>query len=675
MKNCAAIAIFLLFLSIINAKAQACSVLGQTPATAFPLCTKDTFVQTTVPICVNKDMKVQGCAASTASYQDKNPFWYRFTCYQSGTLGFTITPNNLADDYDWQLFDITGISDLNAVYTNAQLFVTANWSGSSGLTGASPRGTNIVECGSDPADNVNTFSKMPSLQTGHTYLLMISHYSDSQSGYKLSFGGGDAVINDPTLPDMKKMQVSCDASTISLKLVTKMKCNSISADGSDFSISPAAATVVAATGVGCNSSFDMDSITLVLSNPLPPGNYNLVIKAGVDANTLLDDCDRDIPVGHQLPFVITPLQPTPLDSISPLKCAPSQLELVFSKPMHCSAVAADGSDFIVTGPSPVTVIGASGNCNENDLSSTITVKLASPIVVGGTYQLQLKRGSDLNTIVDACGQETPIGSTVSFTIKDTVSADFNYQIHNGCIADTVFFSHNAAHAVNQWFWTFGTAGISNVQTPKVIFTTFGDKPVSLIVSNGFCTDTVSKIVSLSNQVIAAFKTDSIICPEDAASFKNFSTGPITGYNWIFGNSNTSTQETPDPQHYPLVAAEKTYQVQLIVENNDGCYDTAVSKIRVLKSCYIAVPNAFTPNGDGNNDYLYPLNALKADNLDFNVYNRLGQLVFHTTDWTKKWDGTISGQLQSSGNYVWTLQYVNHDTGKKVFLKGTSVLLR
>ena len=83
----------------------------------------------------------------------------------------------------------------------------------------------------------------------------------------------------------------------------------------------------------------------------------------------------------------------------------------------------------------------------------------------------------------------------------------------------------------------------------------------------------------------------------------------------------------------------------------------------------------TPNGDGFNDYLYPLNAYKADNLEYNVYNRFGQLVFHTTDWTHKWDGTISGKPQSTGTYVWTLRYTNHDTGKKVFLKGTSVLIR
>ena len=116
---------------------QACSTLGQTPASAFPVCTKDTFIQSTVPICTNKRLVIPGCGPATGDYADKNPFWYRFTCYQSGSLNFLITPNDLNDDYDWQLYDITGVTDLNAVYTNAALFVVGNWSGSSGLTGAS----------------------------------------------------------------------------------------------------------------------------------------------------------------------------------------------------------------------------------------------------------------------------------------------------------------------------------------------------------------------------------------------------------------------------------------------------------------------------------------------------------------------------------------------------------
>jgi gliding motility-associated-like protein len=58
-----------------------------------------------------------------------------------------------------------------------------------------------------------------------------------------------------------------------------------------------------------------------------------------------------------------------------------------------------------------------------------------------------------------------------------------------------------------------------------------------------------------------------------------------------------------------------------------------------------------------------------------VYNRFGQLLFQTTDWTNKWDGSFKGQGADAATYVWILQYTHVDTGKKVEQKGTTVLIR
>ena len=93
------------------------------------------------------------------------------------------------------------------------------------------------------------------------------------------------------------------------------------------------------------------------------------------------------------------------------------------------------------------------------------------------------------------------------------------------------------------------------------------------------------------------------------------------------------------------------------------------------NCYISVPSAFTPNGDGLNDYLYPLNAYKATDLIFRVYNRYGQVIFETKDWTMKWDGTYKNQPQASGTYVWTLEFTEPISHKRIAQKGTTVLIR
>ena len=376
--------LLLFFLSRNSFSQTVCNGLGQNPQTAFPVCGTDTFKMASVPIC--GDRLVPGpCTASQVT--DKNPYWYKFTCFSAGTLGFLIKPNTFSDDYDWQLFDVTNRNPAD-IYTDSSLFVSCNWSGEPGNTGASAAGTLPSVCGSTgtgPA--LPLFSKMPSLLLGHNYLLLISHFSDSQSGYSLSFGGGSANITDPVIPNLLKARAACDGSSVSVKLNKKMKCSSLAANGSDFSISPAIAPIISAVGIGCSTGFDMDSVVLTLGGIVPPGNYSIRIETGTDGNNLLDNCDRGFPIGQSLPVTVYPLTPTPMDSISKIGCAPVVLELVFKDPMFCNSVAADGSDFVITGTQPISIVGATGVCSANGLSQLVRVSLSAPIQRAGNFQI------------------------------------------------------------------------------------------------------------------------------------------------------------------------------------------------------------------------------------------------------------------------------------------------
>jgi len=651
-----------------NIYSQICTTLGQTPATAFPVCGTDVFTQTTVPIC--RTNKIPTKCVDSNFIGDKNPYWYKFTCYVSGTLGFVITPNTITDDYDWQIFDITGRNPNDVYINNPALTISYNWSGNSGLTGAKAgSGSGLYNC-AGPA--YPTFNDMATLIQGHTYLLLVSHFDDSQSGYQLSFGGGTAALVDTVQPRFKSVSINCDGSMISLKLNKKLKCSSIASDGSDFMISPSG-TIASVAGIDCSSSFDVDSIVIKLSAPLPPGNYTLTAQNGTDGNTLLDNCNVMLAVGEKLNFTLAALQPTPMDSISPVKCKPSSLRLVFKKPMQCNSIAADGSDFTVTGPSAVSVISANGTCN-NGVTTTIDVQLASAIKVGGMYQVNLKTGSDGNTLIDECGQQS-LAASLAFTGYDTASAFFTYQVNVGCHFDTLSFSGPAANGVNQWSWSVNGNKFSTQQNPVRILPASGQFTIVLSASNGVCTDSSSTTIVLDDEVKARFQTTNTICPEDSAFFTNTSTGKINSWLWDLGNGVTSIQPTPAPQTYPKTGVETHYIALLTVVGENGCIDTTRQTIRVLKSCFIGVPNAFTPNNDGINDFYYPINAFKADDLDFRVYNRWGQVVFKSNDWTKKWDGKIKGIPQPPGVYVWTFRYIHRDTGKKYSLKGNVMLIR
>ncbi|HEX4850967.1 MAG TPA: gliding motility-associated C-terminal domain-containing protein, partial [Puia sp.] len=413
-----------------------------------------------------------------------------------------MTQANLGDNYNWAVFDITNRNP-DDVYTDPSLFLGGNWSGTYGVTGATA-GPQPVQCASDNSMNITPYSAQPPLVQGHTYLLLVTHYTDTPSGFNLSFIGGTAVITNPNIRALGAIEADCDGVTVLVKMNQQIKCKSVATDGSDFTLQGTSSTIISATVANCGTDSTTDSVILKLNSPLTPGNYTLGIQVGSDGNTLLDNCDNSVTTNDNLSFSMSAqTPPTPMDSLTKVECGPKTLQLVFRKAIQCSSIAADGSDFSISGSSPVIIQSASGVCTDGK-TNTILLQLSQPIPAGN-YQLQLKTGSDGNTIIDACQQPTPAGSSIQF----------------------------------------GATG----------------------------------------------------------------------------------------------------------------------------GCVIAVPSAFTPNGDGHNDYLYPLNSSKANNLEFRVYNRNGQLIFSSRDGSKKWDGTFNGKAQDTGTYVWTLQYTDKESGKKVFMKG------
>jgi gliding motility-associated-like protein len=667
--------ILLLLLQGGHSFGQVCTELGQTPSTAFPVCGTTVFHQASVPICATVNIFVPGCSnqPNGASYQNKNPYFYKFTCYQSGTLGFLISPLAADEDYDWQLWDITG-QNPDAIFTNNSLVVTGNWAGTYGNTGAAAGGTNSIQCGSDPAANLPTFSAMPSLIVGHEYILMISHFTNGQSGYDLSFSGGSAVITDPTTPHLVTAKPDCDGTKITVKLNKKVKCTSLTSTGTEFSLLPAVTNVIFAESDSCAFGFDFDEITLTLASPLPNGNYSVIINNGSDGNTLRDNCDNLVPPGEIASFLYAAPQPIFADSIGKLACAPDSIKVYFPKKIACNSIASNGSDFSVTGPVPVTVSSAFGNCI-NGKTDYVVVKFSSPITTKGIYTLTLKAGNDGNVVIDECGQETPL-QTLTFSGFDTVSADFQYQIFYGCLRDTIFFTHNGANDVNSWRWKFNSLPTVTTQNASSIFSASSTNAVSLTVSNGVCVDSTSATIKLDNEVKASFETESTICPEDSLVVKNTSTGNIDTWRWNFGSIGTRFVKDPPPFLFPTLSREIKYPVKLVVTNLAlGCSDSAIKLITVLDFCTTDIPSAFTPNNDGLNDRFGPHNALKADNYQFFIYNRWGQLIFESRKWQDRWDGKLKGILQGSGVYVWMLKYTNRVTKQQVIKKGTVTLIR
>lgn len=230
--------------------------------------------------------------------------------------------------------------------------------------------------------------------------------------------------------------------------------------------------------------------------------------------------------------------------------------------------------------------------------------------------------------------------------------------------------------MNSWYWNFNMDPPVFTQSHIIVWSAFSTNNIRLVVSNGTCSDTASSTITLDNEVKASFETEKVICPEDALAITNTSTGNIDLWRWNYDIIGSSNLEDPPPFLFPTINREAYYTVKLTVTNLSlGCSDSARKTLTVLDHCFIDVPTAFTPNNDGLNDFFRPHNALKADNYQFKVYNRWGQLIFSSANWQEKWDGRINGQVQPTGVYVWMLSYIHRDTKQAVFKKGTVTLIR
>ncbi|MEI9957194.1 MAG: gliding motility-associated C-terminal domain-containing protein [Ferruginibacter sp.] len=172
----------------------------------------------------------------------------------------------------------------------------------------------------------------------------------------------------------------------------------------------------------------------------------------------------------------------------------------------------------------------------------------------------------------------------------------------------------------------------------------------------------SKVVDVFTVPKINLGNDTVLCP---AVQLPIGVAFTPGYNYLWSNGATSPQILTDIY---------TSNYSLLVDNN-GCKGQDDISVKVLPACLIRVPNAFTPNGDGNNDKLRAVNADLAKEFTLKVYNRNGQLLYTTNNPLDGWDGFYKNAKADAGTYVWQLTYIDPWSNKKVFDKGTTILIR
>lgn len=126
---------------------------------------------------------------------------------------------------------------------------------------------------------------------------------------------------------------------------------------------------------------------------------------------------------------------------------------------------------------------------------------------------------------------------------------------------------------------------------------------------------------------------------------------------------------------PLANPLATTLYTLTITSDEGCVytDNITVQVNALRDV-IAIPSAFTPNGDNENDDFKVLIQGQHELLEFYVFNRWGEQVFYSTDINTGWDGTYKNQDQPVGTYVYLVKY-RSASGSLVDKSGDVTLLR
>jgi len=269
------------------------------------------------------------------------------------------------------------------------------------------------------------------------------------------------------------------------------------------------------------------------------------------------------------------------------------------------------------------------------------------------------------TITDACG--TPSAqSTVTVVINPSPVVNLKADTLQGCAPLCVNFTDEStvsAGTIVAWDWNFGDGDTSSSQNPQHCYTKPGVYTVSLTVtsSNG-CKGsfTINNYIDVFGYPVANFSLSpqptNILNPTIYFTDESTDQYGIINWFWQFGDGSDSIGIVRDPQHtYQDTGA---YCVNLTVTNVHGCKADTTKCLEIEPFFVIYVPNAFTPNGNGLNEY-FTAKGVGIVTYEMWIFDRWGMQIYHTNAMNPGWNGVVqngaSGEIAQEDTYVWLIE--------------------
>lgn len=333
-----------------------------------------------------------------------------------------------------------------------------------------------------------------------------------------------------------------------------------------------------------------------------------------------------------------------------------QMQLLFKAPPYanfsvvenCEADTTYFSDFSLNGAGTIV----SWDWDFDDNSSTSTDQNPTYVYqTYGSYQVSLM-------VESSFGCTDTVVKTVNANEKP--EADFTYD--PSCENDQViisFFDNSTVNSttISSWYYDFGGDGAQAVQNPVQMFNGVGNYTITQIITTAEgCQDTIKKVIFVPDEPVAGFyyNTDNGANIGAEYTFIDTSANAVEWY-WVFGNNSTSILQDPTTEYY----ANGTYTVTQYVTSSLGCMDstsTIITINTVTTEINTLIPNAISPNGDGNND-VWKLEFIDYVNPEAQIiiFNRWGQTIFESIGYPEPWDGTYNGEDVPEGTYYYLIK--------------------
>lgn len=318
--------------------------------------------------------------------------------------------------------------------------------------------------------------------------------------------------------------------------------------------------------------------------------------------------------------------------------------------------------------SPITL-----SVSVSSSSYTICPAQTATITATGALNYTWETGEGLMVVSNGIATANPTSNTTYTVIgtdanscKDTVQINIQFHtapIANAGIDDTICLGEIAllnASGGTSYLWNTGAA-VSTINVSPPTTTTY-----SVMVSDGICnsTDSVKVFVNAPSSAVASIT--GVLSDE---SFQLNGSGGAA-YQWI-PTDGLSCNTCYSPTAKPL--QQTTYT--LVITDSNGCtsFDTVLVEGSEFYCSDFYIPNAFSPNDDGQND-LECVYGSCIKSMVFTIYNRWGEIVFETNNIQECWNGFSRGTLQNSGVYTYFFigQFTN---GKSYKQRGNITLIK